>query len=168
MRMREFSRGNTEILVLCRWERPAVVGSSPCQDLSAPLPPQKPQRDGPGPRTEPAMLASCVSGTRSDPEGWVLRTHTHGKQLVAGGEMDCLFLCTALSPDPRLPWRNPRLILTLEAPLYHQLSDPRPFSAPRRPALMLRPLHGITPSLCTPPDGPVLLCPPFPSKPSPL
>lgn len=107
-------------------------------------------------------------GPDQTPEGWVLRTHTHGKQLVAEGEMDCLFLCTALSADPRLPWRNPWLILTLEAPLYHQLSDPCPLSPARRPAFMLCPLHGMPPSLCTPADGPVLLCPPFPSRPSPL
>lgn len=83
--------------------------------------------------------------------------------MAEGKRTVCSFVLPA-PQDARLPWRNPWPILTLEVPLYQQLSDPCPLSPTPRPALMLCPLHGMPPSLSTPADGPVLLCPPFPAS----
>lgn len=167
MRMREFPE---EILKFC-----FCAGGKGLRSLApAPARSERPSPSSEAPsRSAWASDRACDAGflrfwDQIRPRKVGFSGHTHGKQLVAEGEMDRLFLCTALSADPRLPWRNPWLILTLEAPLYHQLSDPCPLSPARRPAFMLCPLHGMPPSLCTPADGPVLLCPPFPSRPSPL
>lgn len=144
------------MLVLCRWEKACGCWLQPLSLLRSPVV----MGLGIG-QSLPCWLPAFL-GPDPTPEAWVLRTHTGNNWWLKGKWTVCSFVLSS-PQDPRLPWRNPWLILTLEAPPYHQLSDPCPLSPTPRRVLMLGLLHGMRP-----PAAPLQMGLSFSSKPSPL